>query len=240
MKKKVLLTSGMIIMLCICLIAGSTYALFTASETESVVVSAGNVELSVAINDDDAVAYSLDEDETNRGTRNDNVFANGGTFSLDGNGLLTIERMTPGDYVTFGVDVTNESNVAIQYRLVAKSLKPTVAGEKDLADKLTVTITGLNGDARQTQTLVKPATAGENVEWVSAPFTVAAPASASAAATAISSFNVTVTFDDGGASYGTDGVLTSSDNDYMNKTANLQFVIEAVQGNGEFPSYPNN
>ena len=45
MKKKVLLTSIATIALCLCLIAGSSLALFTSERTNSIVVTAGNVDM---------------------------------------------------------------------------------------------------------------------------------------------------------------------------------------------------
>ena len=46
--KKVLLTSIVTIALCLCLIAGSTFALFTDTKTTSIVVSSGKVEMVAA------------------------------------------------------------------------------------------------------------------------------------------------------------------------------------------------
>ena len=45
MKKKILLSSILTIALCLSIIAGSTYALFTSSADVNVAVTAGNVEL---------------------------------------------------------------------------------------------------------------------------------------------------------------------------------------------------
>ena len=57
MKKKILLSSIVTIALCLCMIAGSTFALFTdTSETMNVTVNSGKVDISASISD--ALIYS--------------------------------------------------------------------------------------------------------------------------------------------------------------------------------------
>ena len=49
MKKKVLLSSIATIALCLCLIAGSTFALFTSQDNVNIAVTAGEVEMVAGI-----------------------------------------------------------------------------------------------------------------------------------------------------------------------------------------------
>lgn len=133
-KQKILLTSMVTIVLCVCLIAGSTYALFTSETEMNIAVTSGKVEIvadaslntvySAAIAADGATDLLLGEDGNAFAAygnnyvhedQNGNTFANGGTAVYE-DGTLTISKITPGDKVEFNVGVTNNSNVAIQYR----------------------------------------------------------------------------------------------------------------------------
>lgn len=124
MKKKVLLSSIATIALCLCLIAGSTFALFTSQSEVNIAVTAGKVEVQANITD--LTLYSVKANPTS-GTVIDeygykydyekqlSAFANGGTATLVGN-ELTLEKVTPGDKVTFTIEITNTSDVLTQYR----------------------------------------------------------------------------------------------------------------------------
>ena len=130
MKKKVLLSSVATIALCLCLIAGSTFALFTSKVENSIAVNAGKVELTATV--DGLALYSVhataDGETVDAIDENDNAytygdvtadgkFANGGTAAFE-NGILSMTNITPGDKVAFTVTGENHSNVAIQYRYV--------------------------------------------------------------------------------------------------------------------------
>ncbi len=123
-KRNALISAVLAIMLCVSLISGATFALFTSESKVNIAVSAGNVEV-VATIDEAYTLYSptaIDMngnivDETNAAT--DEAFVNGGTVTLKDN-LLTLTNVTPGDYVKFSVNVENKSNVAIIYRTVVK------------------------------------------------------------------------------------------------------------------------
>ena len=114
MKKKALLSSILTIALCISLIAGSTFALFTSESKVNIAVTSGNVEMIAAI--DNIQTWSLEDDKTSAG-RTDGTFTQGGSASFDANtASFTINKIIPGDKVSFDITATNESNVAVQYR----------------------------------------------------------------------------------------------------------------------------
>ncbi len=113
MKKK-LLASLLTIALCLGLIAGSTYALFTSEDAVNIAVSSGKVKVTATV--DELTTYSMGE-----ATAENGVFENRGTAVLDKSSAtdtLTLTHITPGDKITFRIDLVNESNVTIQYRLV--------------------------------------------------------------------------------------------------------------------------
>lgn len=141
MKKKALISSIVTIALCLSLIAGSTFALFTSEDSVNIAVTSGKVEIEASIEQANVNLFSaekivdgttvptgaptfLDEygkdyyhlDRTAEGS-----FTNGGTATVT-NGVLNIDLITPGDKVTFGITGTNNSNVAIQYRYVIECI----------------------------------------------------------------------------------------------------------------------
>lgn len=201
MKKKVLLSSIATIALCLCLIAGSTYALFTTSDETSVSVTAGKVNLTAVYDTSSMLTWSLRETEAD--ARTDGVFANSGTAIFDGD-FVVIDRMTPGDVAKFKIDVTNYSNVGIQYRV--RMISVAENGVKDLTPALVTTayVDGFNYPVTGTEnaTVWKYIDEGEEINdiWV------------------------TVSFPNGTAEH---------DNQYQEAKAKMTFIVEAVQGNAD-------
>lgn len=144
MKKKVLLSSVLTIALCLCLIAGSTFALFTNQSSFNISVTAGKIEMTASTADiklysAEANANGTLEDEKGNKYEYKDVtateqFTNGGTAKFV-DSVLTIDKITPGDKVSFALIGTNDSNVAIQYRYIIEC----VGGYK-LMDGLVVTV----------------------------------------------------------------------------------------------------
>ena len=102
MKKKTILSSWLTIVLCLGLIAGTTYALFTSEDTLSISVNSATVDLDASI--DGLATSSMGVAQEN------NAFANGGGASF-ADSTLTLSLMTPGDKVTFQIQLENKSNV---------------------------------------------------------------------------------------------------------------------------------
>ena len=136
MKKKILLSSIMVIALCLCLIAGSTFALFTKSTTVNIAVTAGELDVEATILESSMETRSLGDAE---GVFVEgNTFDNGGAVSLE-DAALRIARMTPGDAVRFEVKVENTGNVAVQYKVKWESAG-VAEGKTDMFDALKVTV----------------------------------------------------------------------------------------------------
>ena len=118
-KSRTFLSTMLGIALCASLIAGATFAIFTGEASVNIAVTSGKVNVTATV--DNLKLYSSDNIDTNTFTgteterTNEGTFLNNGTATLSGN-KLSLDRLTPGDRVTFVVSIKNESNVTIKYR----------------------------------------------------------------------------------------------------------------------------
>ena len=126
MNRKTILSSLLTIVLCLGLIAGTTYALFTSEDKIDISVTSAKVSLEASVSN--LATSSMGVAQEN------NVFENGGGATFAGE-TLTISLMAPGDKVTFNITGTNTSNVTTQYRYIVKCAEGT-----ELIRALTITI----------------------------------------------------------------------------------------------------
>lgn len=134
MKKKTIFSSLLTIILCLSLIAGSTYALFTSEDKVNIAVSSATVKLDASITN--VQTWSLEDDKAAAG-RNDGTFSNGGSAKIANDGSFNIALMTPGDKVSFDIVGANTSNVLTQYRYIIECV-----GDTKPMEVLDVTING--------------------------------------------------------------------------------------------------
>lgn len=138
-KRNVVVSSLLAIMLCVSLISGATFALFTSESKTNVAVSSGKVDIVATMEELSIYSpTSIDQngvivDETNAATAT--TFANGGTVTADSN-TITLTNITPGDRVSFKINVKNNSNVTVKYRtiLACESDTGLFAGLKVMID----------------------------------------------------------------------------------------------------------
>ena len=142
-KSKTFLSAVLSIALCVSLIAGATFAIFTSEANVNIAVTSGTVKVTAEINEKELKTYSgveitgSEDDEiveTTSGT-----FTNGGTAKVEGN-TIKITKMTAGDKVTFPVNIKNESNVNIKYRM-----RISIADDTGLASELNIKIGDYSG-----------------------------------------------------------------------------------------------
>lgn len=105
MKKKVFMSSILTIAICLCLIAGSTFALFTSEVQTDIAITAATVKL-VATIDAQNLVYSSDLAEGKLDQSN---------AVINGN-VLDVKYMVPGDYLEFDILIDNQSNVEVDYK----------------------------------------------------------------------------------------------------------------------------
>ena len=124
-KRNVIVSAFMAIALCMSIVAGATFALFTSDSSVNIAITSGNVEVTATASD--LTVYSptsVNEDgivnADNAVDENGGKFVNGGTATLTGS-ELKLDNMTPGDKATFKITVKNKSTVAIKYRTVIEA-----------------------------------------------------------------------------------------------------------------------
>lgn len=105
--KKILISSIASILLCALLIAGSTFALFTSSQTVNVAVNSATVSVSAVVD-----TLSIVKGST---LAAGNLPETTAIFSTTDN-TITFDKIVPGDYVEFDIVIKNASNVAVDYR----------------------------------------------------------------------------------------------------------------------------
>ena len=126
--------------------AGGTYALFTSESKVNIAVNSGKVDVTATISDlktysgkANSLTGDVIADEDNIVlTETEGIFTNGGTAKIEGSALI-LDKMTPGDKVTFKISVTNNSTVASKYRTLIKE-----EGGTGLFDGLKFTIAESN------------------------------------------------------------------------------------------------
>lgn len=140
MKKKTLFTSFLTIVMCLCLTVGATFALFTSQSEVNIAVTSGNVDVKASI---DTLKYkSLTKDWTNfEDGSTTTTFDNLGGSATINEGNVTLDKIVPGDAVSFNVQITNYSDVIVKYRTVIKNAQNS---DQDLYDALSIKVNGYN------------------------------------------------------------------------------------------------
>lgn len=111
-KRNVVVSAILAIMLCVSLIAGATFALFTSESKVNIAVTSGKVSVLASIDETSVQTKQLNS-EYAQGANN--MFE--ASASFDDNGL-TLEKLVPGDAIKFNIVVKNESTVTVQYRTI--------------------------------------------------------------------------------------------------------------------------
>ncbi|MBR2614371.1 MAG: hypothetical protein IKC71_02090 [Clostridia bacterium] len=157
LKRNIIVSAILTIMLCVSLVAGATYALFTSESKVNIAVTSGKVEVVADISDTEY--KSLD---TNWTAFNDNAtFSVGGTVAI-ANGDVTLTNIVPGDGIKFNVNVQNNSSVMVKYRTLIQN---TANSDATLFDALEVTVdnTEYKGKTATPWAKLNPGTDGETV-----------------------------------------------------------------------------
>ena len=110
-KRKALISSILTIALCFSLIAGSTFALFTSESEVNVAATSATVAVKANVLENTLMTYSFDVPQAA------GEFEIGGTATFDEDSNLALTNMVPGDKAVFDIQIENESNVDVKYRV---------------------------------------------------------------------------------------------------------------------------
>lgn len=116
MKKKVITSAILTIALAFSLLLGATYALFTSESRNSIDITSGKVSVEAVV--DEIQTKQLDEAYV-AGLKH--TFAGDVEFV---DNQVVLKKLVPGDGVKFTVKLTNESNIAVKYRVRISSVTP--------------------------------------------------------------------------------------------------------------------
>lgn len=215
-KKRALLISCSVIMICVCIIAGMSYALFTDSVSVKNHLKAGNLDVTLkrtnleySVLDSEGVlgVTTVTEDLDLTESSSNNV------FGIDSTDIYIV----PGSYFDADLEINNEGNTAFTYSISIKMI-----GEaNDLADQLKVTVTRPDGSS--TTKMLSELAGGMSVET-----------GRMTAGEAAQKFSVRVEFIDdveynGSLSPEASASDRMNNNDAQAKTAVFDLVVTAVQ-----------
>lgn len=130
--KKILLSSILTLALCLSLICGATFALFTSTSTANIAVSSGKVNMTAEIENVKLSYQKPNTDNTAYETVEGELFE--GNATVEGN-KISLEKLVPGDKITLDIVVYNESNVASKYQTLVG-----ISSDNGLFDGLAVTL----------------------------------------------------------------------------------------------------
>ena len=161
-KRNVIVSAFMAIALCMSIVAGATFALFTSNSSVNIAITSGKVQVTATASD--LTVYSpksVNEngivDGKNAVAEDGGKFVNGGTATLTG-GELKLDNMTPGDKASFKITVKNESGVTIKYRT-----RLSVIDDNGLFAALKVTIGGYEASTVGKWTTLAPSADDKNI-----------------------------------------------------------------------------
>ena len=147
MKKRIILSSILAIAMCVSVAVGATFALLTSDSENLITVTAAKV--SVVAEASNIKTYSMGVEQT------DGNFANGGSAKIDNkNGTISLSRLSSGDKAAFDINVTNKSDIKVNYRVSVKTSSVAssdmVGSPTDALMSALVIKTQVDGEAEKT------------------------------------------------------------------------------------------
>ena len=134
-KKSALLVSVLAIVLCVAVIAGATFALFTDKSDLNIAVTSGDLDVTAQITS--TATYSMGEKQEG------GAFENGGKLTVDG-GKVSLDRMTPGDKAVIELKIENNSDIAVKQRFI---MSAGSASDSALLDQMLFGVSGKNPES---------------------------------------------------------------------------------------------
>lgn len=133
---------------------GTTFALFTSEAKTKMNIESGKLNVAAAISNFRTYSAEahvggdrIDENQheyISKQTAVNGVFTNGGEASYE-NSQIALQRITPGDRITFDVSLSDDANISFKYRIVYK-----VTSQDNSLAKALVTKTDIYGGQEET------------------------------------------------------------------------------------------
>ena len=229
-RKRALLISSSVILLCMTIIVGMTWALFTDTQTVSNHLKAGDLQITLKRTEltkttlDDKGYLVTQPTDTNSVNFTDPTDENIFGLTME-NGEVT-EKIVPGSKFVATMQIENNSDAAFKYWARIDCKDEDVA--KKLAEQLIIIVyTDKNGDGvidtegddaeKHESVIANGLEIGDDVNYIGL-----------LEKTGMEKFIVSVEFDDYGYTY-QDGVITSANDAAQNQDVEFDLVVFAVQ-----------
>lgn len=222
-RKRTLIVAGAVILLCMTIIVGSTFALFTDTRTVKNHLQAGDLSITLTRTNLtkttlDGQGYLVEEptvttDVDFSAPTTENVFG----LITDAEGNVT-ERIVPGSKFVAEMEISNNSDVAFGYWVEIVCTDKTLGAK--LAEQVKVTV---KTDSDNSAAVGEGLKVGSDTAFIDV-----VPVGGS------DTFIVTVEFVDAGYTF-VDGVLSSTNNDAKLQSLDFDLVVYAIQE----PTNPN-
>ena len=233
-RKRALLVSGSVILLCMTIIVGMTWALFTDTRTLTNHLKAGDLSITLVRNS--LTTKTLDGDGYLGTEKTYNSIADGGkvdfteannmsVFKLYPNGQSdnnNTETIVPGSSYSANMTISNnDSDVAFVYWMgvVINSTDEEIG---DLSNLVTITVT----DPADPTATPKAVDFSNKLMFIGSD---ADPIGTMEPGSAPQSFTVTLSFKDSGYTIDSEGNLSTDDNSAMGDNIDFDIVVYAVQ-----------
>lgn len=163
MKKHSILTSILIIVMCLSVTVGGTYAMFATESKVNVAITLGKVDVEAYLKGDiklsSSYGYNLPETIANYNEETKQI---------------EVSNMVPGDQIDFTINVINKSTVSAKFQVFVKIQGDDAVNGKFVVKALGETITGAIDYEDPTWTGIEPSTDSET-PFMEVPVSVALP-----------------------------------------------------------------
>lgn len=131
-KRNAIISSLLIIVLCLSLLAGATFALFTSESKVNISVTSGKVNIVANIENLQATHPEEIKISNSETTYEQGLYA--GTATCNEN-TIELNNMVPGDKVTFDIVIKNYSTISVKFKTTFET-----SGDEELVEALNINV----------------------------------------------------------------------------------------------------
>lgn len=118
-KKTAIAAAILVVVMCTAIIAGATFALYSAGDTHDIAITTGDIQLSSTVKLTSAWTTAQSGEKTNANVTDNKTasLSTGGSVSVDEGGNITFDRIALGDGATFEVTLSMAYTINMKYSL---------------------------------------------------------------------------------------------------------------------------